>query len=66
MANIWIDNEKWIVALGIGIAGYHGLSMTFNNLAIPMLSRPLFGGISLLTIGSGLAIYGGIILLTKY
>ena len=69
MANFWTpQNEKMIVSAGIGITGYSIVSNAFAALpALPaFLTKPLFGEISLLTVAGGLAIYGVIMLYTKY
>lgn len=67
--NFWTpQNEKIITAAGIGIAGYSIVSKAFAALpALPaFVTKPLFGQISLLTIAGGFAIYGVIMLYTKY
>ena len=66
--NFWTQNEKLIVSGGIGIAGYSIVSKAFAALpALPaIISKPIFGEISLLTVSAGLAIYGVIMLYTKY
>lgn len=62
------QNEKLIVSAGIGISGYSIVSKAF--VALPSLptfvTKPIFGEISLLTVAGGLAIYGVIMLYTKY
>lgn len=62
------QNEKTIIMVSMGITGYHVLSGAFANLpALPsILTNPLVGGISMLTVAAAGTLYGIYVLLTKY
>jgi len=70
MANgFWTaQNEKLITSAGIGVSGYSIVSQAFTALpSLPaMMSKPIFGQISVLTIAGGLALYGVFMLYSKY
>ena len=60
--------EKYVVAISAGVAGYTLLAPAMEALpSIPsVITNPIFGTISLLTIVGGLTIYSAFVLLTKY
>ena len=62
------QNEKLVVGIGTGVVGYHIVSQAFVALpALPALvTKTIFGQISLLTVAGGLALYNLVMLYTKY
>ena len=62
--------KKLIAAIGLGITGWHALTMGANLLNIPVLpafiSNPLIGGISLLNIAGAVSIFAIIMIYTEY
>ena len=70
MTKLWnAKTEKATVAIGAGVAGYSILTTTaFTTLpALPnFVTNPLLGGISLLTIAGGLAVYSVYMMLSKF
>ena len=63
-------NKNIISTVGIGIAAWHVLTMGGNPLNLPALpgiiSNPLFGGFSLLTMAGGVAAWSAFRLWLEY
>ena len=61
--------KKQVTAVGLGIAGWHVLTMGANPLHLPALpafiSTPLIGGVSLLN-ASGLVVIWAIFMMSDY
>lgn len=60
-------NEKTIVIAGNVIVGYYALSQAIIQLPqFAWITKPLYAGISLLTIAGGITLYGAYVLFNKY
>ena len=64
------DRKKQIASVGLGVSGWHVLTMGANPLNIPALpgfiSNPLIGGFSLLTAAGIITAYALIMIWTDY
>ena len=68
MADFWKKNKKTIVTVGMGLTGYSIISKAF--VAFPqlptMLTQPIIGQVSTLTIAAGLTLFGAVMMWTNY
>ena len=62
--------KKLTAAAGLGVTGWHALTMGVNPLNIPALpafvSNPIIAGVSLLTVAGALTLFTIIMLYTEY
>ena len=62
--------KKLIAAVGLGITGWHALTMGSNTLNIPampgFIDNPLIGGVSLLTIAGIVTLIAIVMIYTEY
>lgn len=64
------QKKKVIASVSLGVAGWHALTMGVNPLNLPMLpavvSNPLIGGFSLLTVAGAVSLITILMIFTEY
>lgn len=61
MVNWWTpQNQKWASVAGMGLSGYFIIAQAFANIPpLPaLITKPIFGQVSILTVAGALSVYG--------
>ena len=69
MANWWTpQNQKIAAIVGMGLSGYFIIAQAFANMPpLPaLITKPIFGQVSILTVAGAACIYGIYMLYSKY
>ena len=64
------QKKKWIATTGLAVSGWHVITMGTNPMNLPILpaviSNPLIGGFSLLTVAGAVTLLAVLMIWTEY